>query len=372
MKRSLALFRLSLLLALVICLPPAFAQTNSGELHLKVTDPSGLPVKTSVQIASQANQYQKTLLTDDQGALVVQRLPFGVYLIKVQQSGFADYTESIQISSGLPVDHSVKLVLSSVSTTVTVTADSTLIDPDQAGAVSQIGTETIQKRLDSLPGRSLQDLVNSQPGWLYEGNAVLHPRGSEYQTQFVVDGIPLQDNRSPSFGPALEADDVQSMSIYTAGFPAEYGRKMGGVIEVNTVPDTRQGFHGQAILSGGSFDTAGAFVQGTYGWGNNAFSASATTDMTNHYLNPVVVAELQQYRHYRRLLSRILPPIYAKRSLELVRPARTFALRHPERANTAVSGPAADGRQLRNDGNRLLPAQLFSPRRTELSRHGAG
>ncbi len=48
----------------------------------------------------------------------------------------------------------------------------------------------------------MQDLVNSQPGWLYEGNAVLHPRGSEYQTQFVVDGIPLTDNRSPGFGPA--------------------------------------------------------------------------------------------------------------------------------------------------------------------------
>ena len=50
--------------------------------------------------------------------------------------------------------------------------------------------------------------MNSQPGWLYEGNAVLHPRGSEYQTQFVVDGIPLTDNRSPSFGPEIEADDV--------------------------------------------------------------------------------------------------------------------------------------------------------------------
>jgi hypothetical protein len=57
--------------------------------------------------------------------------------------------------------------------------------------------------LTALPGRSMQDLVNSQPGWLYEGNAVLHPRGSEYQTQFVVDGIPLTDNRSPSFGPEL-------------------------------------------------------------------------------------------------------------------------------------------------------------------------
>ena len=59
----------------------------------------------------------------------------------------------------------------------------------------------------------------SQPGWLYEGNAVLHPRGSEYQTQFVVDGIPFTDNRSPSFGPEVEADDVQSMSIFTAGYP---------------------------------------------------------------------------------------------------------------------------------------------------------
>jgi hypothetical protein len=25
------------------------------------------------------------------------------------------------------------------------------------------------------------------------------------------------------------------MSIYTAGIPAEYGRKMGGVVEVNTL-----------------------------------------------------------------------------------------------------------------------------------------
>ena len=79
--------------------------------------------------------------------------------------------------------------------------------------------------------------MNSQPGWLYEGNAVLHPRGSEYQTQLVVDGIPLTDNRSPSFGPEIEADDVQSMSIYTAGIPAEYGRKMGGVVEMVTTQE---------------------------------------------------------------------------------------------------------------------------------------
>jgi hypothetical protein len=164
----------------------------------------------------------------------------------------------------------------------------TLIDPDQAGSVSQIGSGFIQDRLSSVPGRDLQDLVNSQPGWLYEGNAVLHPRGSEYQTQFVVDGIPLTDNRSPSFGPAIEADDVQSISIYTAGIPAEYGRKMGGVVEVNTLQDPAAGFHGQAVLSGGSFDSAGAFAKGQYVWGKNTLGGSASGSMTGHYLNPVV------------------------------------------------------------------------------------
>ena len=86
-----------------------------------------------------------------------------------------------------------------------------MIDPYRAGSVNEIGLQTIENRLTALPGRSMQDLVNSQPGWLYEGNAVLHPRGSEYQTQFVIDGIPLTDNRSPSFGPEVEADDVESL-----------------------------------------------------------------------------------------------------------------------------------------------------------------
>ncbi len=90
----------------------------------------------------------------------------------------------------------------------------------------------------------MQDLVNSQPGWLYEGNAVLHPRGAEYQTQFVVDGIPLTDNRSPGLGPEIDADDVDSVSVYTAGIPAEFGRKMGGVIEVNTLKEAKPGMHG--------------------------------------------------------------------------------------------------------------------------------
>jgi hypothetical protein len=281
LRRFVALF----LLTAVSALP----QSNSGELRLTVTDPAGLAVKASVQITSEANQYRNTLETDEDGKLDIQRLPYGVYQLEVIRRGFASASESLQIRSSIPTEHAVQLKLPSVSESVMVTSAATLINPDQAGSVNQIGSGTVQNRLGSLPGRTLQDLVNSQPGWLYEGNAVLHPRGSEYQTQFVVDGIPLTDNRSPSFGPEIDADDVRSMTIYTAGIPAEYGRKMGGVVELNTLEDSQPGFHGQVVLFGGSFDTGGSFAQGQYTWGKNTFDASASGGMTDHYLNPVVI-----------------------------------------------------------------------------------
>ena len=275
-------------LCLLWCALPLFSQSNTGELRIKVTDPSGTGVHCSVDLASEANQYHSTLDTDDLGSLDVQRLPYGVYQLTIKQAGFAEASESIDVRSSIPIEHAIHLQLPSVSASVTVKTEDTLINPDQASSSSEIGSETIENRVSSSPGRSLQDLVNSQPGWIYEGNAVLHPRGSEYQTQFVVDGVPLTDNRSPSFGPEIEADDVQSMTIYTAGFPAEYGRKMGGVVELNTLEDLQRGFHGQAVLSGGSFATAGAFFEGQYLWGKNALGGSASGDTTDRYLNPVV------------------------------------------------------------------------------------
>ena len=275
-------------LAIVPIALPLFAQSNAGELRLKVTDPHGLGVKGTVELVSEVNEYHNTLVTDENGTLIAKRLPFGMYRVQIQQAGFAQVSAPVEIRSAIPIEYSIKLSLASVTTSVTVQDADTLIDPYRAGSTNEIGPQTIQTRMTSLPGRSLQDLVNSEPGWLYEGNAVLHPRGSEYQTQFVVDGIPLIDNRSPSFGPEMGADDVDSLNVYTAGIPAEFGRNMGGVIEVNTLKDTQAGLHGQTVLSGGSFDTAAAFAQAQYAWKGNTLGGSASGNMTGHYLNPVV------------------------------------------------------------------------------------
>ena len=59
MKRFAAVF--------FFCALPLFCQSNSGELRLKVTDPSGLGVKTTVQIVSEANQYRNTLVNHRPG-----------------------------------------------------------------------------------------------------------------------------------------------------------------------------------------------------------------------------------------------------------------------------------------------------------------
>ncbi len=267
---------------------PLFAQSKTGELRLRVTDPAGLGVKSSVELVSESNQFHHTFYTDDAGFLDAQRLPFGIYRLGVSREGFAAVSQSIDIHSALPQEVSVKLSVAAVHTSVTVSDKDTLVDPERVGTVNEIGSQAIQDRPTSLPGRSLQDLVNAQPGWLYEGNAVLHPRGSEYQTQFVVNGVPLTDNRSPGLGPELEADNVESMNVYTAGIPAEYGRKMGGIVEVNTARDNREGLHGQVVLSGGSFETVGGYTLLQYLAGKNMFGISADGALTSRYLNPPV------------------------------------------------------------------------------------
>ena len=268
---------------------PLLGQSNAGELRLKVADPHGLGVKASVTLSSDAAQLHRSLVTDDAGLLTTRNLPFGPYQLKVESDGFSPFSGRIEIRSALPTEYLVKLSIAALSTAVNVTAESPLLDPSQTTSSNRLDTQAITARATSLPGRSLPDLVNSQPGWVYEGSATLHPRGSEYQTQFVVDGVPLTDNRSPSAGIDIEADDVDSLTIYTAGIPAEYGRKMGGVVEVDTSKDDRPGLHGQAVMSGGSFGTANAYVLAQYGWGKNALAVNGDAALTDRYLNPPVL-----------------------------------------------------------------------------------
>lgn len=265
-----------------------FGQVNSGELRLTVVDPSGLALQGAVELVSEANHVRERLQTDQQGSLIARRLPFGKYHVSVTREGFAPFAGVIEIGSALPTPYHVTLSVAAVQSQVTVTAGETLLDTHQAVAMNRVGAVALSQRMTSLPGRSLPDLVNAQPGWLLEANGILHPRGSEFQTQFVVDGLPMTDNRSPAFAPEIGAGDVRGMSILTGGYPAEYGRKLGGVIEIVTAGQDRPGFHGGAALTAGSFATRSIDLSGAYSRKQTTMTLSAGVAATDRYLDPPV------------------------------------------------------------------------------------
>src|SRR6266403_2540815 len=267
----------------------AEAQRVRGELHIEVHDLQGAAVGPSGELVSEANQFRRAFMIGPDGHYVAQDLPFGVYRLSLRANGFAPWSNLVEIRSEVPVHASITLGVAPVTTQVQVNDSATLVDANRTGTIYSVGQQAIEENLAARPGRSLSDPVNDQPGWLYAGNGTLHPRGSEYDVQYVFDGLPLTQNRSPAFAPAFDADDVESMRVLTANFPAEYGRKLGGIIEITTAKDMPRGIHGQINAGGGSYSTVTGSAALSYAAGKNRFSFGGDGFHTDRYLDPPVL-----------------------------------------------------------------------------------
>ncbi|MFI5056560.1 MAG: TonB-dependent receptor [Candidatus Acidiferrales bacterium] len=267
----------------------AAAQRSRGELHIEVRDPQGAALASAAELVSKANQFRRTFQVGVEGRYVLQDLPFGVYRLSLTAEGFAPWTDLLEIRSEVPVRIAITLGVAPVTTQVRVSDSATLVDPYRTGTLYTIGQQTVSEHAAVQPGRELLDLVAAQPGWVYEANGVLHPRGSEYDVQFVVDGLPLTQNRSPAFAPSMDADDVESMRMLTANYPAEYGRKLGGVVELTTEKDVPAGFHARFDAGGGSFSNANGAAAISYLRQKDRFSVSGTGFHTDRYLDPPVL-----------------------------------------------------------------------------------
>ncbi len=279
MRKYLAIH---LLLAGTACL----AQVFQGELRLLVVDASGSPVEATVELSSRSSQTLQTLNTDLSGRQMFKGLPFGRYRVQVQRSGFAPASRLVTIESQFPREEKFTLSLAAMSSSVDVSA--TLTDPREPGSRNYIGADELQKRPISFPGRTVLDLVLQQPGWVQEGSGVVHPRGVDGGTQYLIDGFPITDVRSPAFAPELNVENFASMNILTSGFPAEYGRRLGGIVEVDTKRDFAAGWHGEGAAEGGSFDTGGGYLATNYARGATSFGLSGRYSATDRYLDPPV------------------------------------------------------------------------------------
>ena len=269
---------------------PASAQLSAGQLRLTIADATGLALPASGTLTSDGSQTRRDFDTNGAGTFTFDRLPLGTYRLTVSSPGFAPRTELVELHSALPREIRLVLDVAPVATSVSVTDRATLLDAHRTGVAYAVGAQQLREQPSSAPGRELLDLVNLQPGWLMESNGVLHPRGSEYQTLFVVDGVPIDDNRSPAFAPELPDAEVEAISVISGTFPAEYGRKLGGVVDVITSKDIRQGFHGSVETGAGSFGMGTVFASGGYGWDRRALTVSTGASRTDRYLDPPTVS----------------------------------------------------------------------------------
>ncbi len=285
-RRRLPRAALACFFAVLSWAAAAPAQVMDGRLDVRTLDAAGGAVSAQVEIVGRSPEFLASLATDEAGFVALRRIPPGVYRLTVRHPDFEDFEQRIEIRSAVPQSVEAVLRVRAVREQVLVESVVPLLDPAQPSRTLRSSRLRLDQTLGTTLGRSTVDVVTSMPGWLLEANAVLHPRGSEYDTQYVVDGMPLYDNRSIAFAPAFENNEFEAVSIFTAGIPAEYGRRLGGVIALDTRRASSRGRRTEIDLRGGSFDTYIGALTHQYAADRTVVSVGLQGGATDRYLDP--------------------------------------------------------------------------------------
>ena len=321
---------------------PAYAQRLTGEIRVFVSDPAGLSLPARIELTGRVTHLQRVVDGDTSGSTVLAGIPFGPYELSITHPNFRRHARSIDVQSELPVDIRITLELAGAATTVVVREAPALLDPHSTGPVHYIGTEAIRTRRTTVPSRSLLELVETQPGWVLEANGILHPRGSEYNVQHVVDGMPLTDNRSPGFAPPLEAGDLEYVRILTGNYPAEFGRKLGGIVEAARERPAAPGAHARVAVQAGSFDTRAAHTSLQLKRGGTSGAFSADVSQTDRYLDPPVPENYTNRGSLGGLLARLERDVDDRNRLRALVSHRRTAFLVPNETSQQAAGQRQD------------------------------
>ncbi len=274
MHRSVFLRIFAVFLVLTALLPSAKAyQSNSGTISGAVTDPSGAVVPgATVEMANHVTGYTRTTTTDSSGQFRFYNVPFNPYRVSVTAKGFGSTTQSIDISSIVPITLPIRLNVAGGDTTVDVDTGADLIEND-----STFHTDVDRSVIDKMPiesqSSSLSSIVTlSSPGVAADSNGLFHGLGDHAENSFSIDGQPITDQQSKVFSNQLPSDAVQSLEVIGGAPTAEYGDKTSLIIKATT--RSGQGVttpHGSIALDYGTFGTAtidGNIAYGGPKWGN--------------------------------------------------------------------------------------------------------
>ncbi|MBV9441074.1 MAG: carboxypeptidase regulatory-like domain-containing protein, partial [Acidobacteriaceae bacterium] len=237
----------------------------------RVTDPSGAVIQgAQVSVRNADTNAVSSAETDRDGRFRFSYLQVGRYLLTVSHPGFASASQSLTLTVGSSFEIPVSLGLVTKSTNLTVTAEAAVLE----AARSQIAGTVQQAEIRSLPlnGRNLLDVALLIPGvsptntganQLFAETAASPGQGISIDSQrnlsnsFVVDGLSDNDDASGLTGAFYGLDIVNEFQVVTSGGQAEFGRALGGYVNIVTKSGTNS-LHGDAYgyLRNQRFDAA--------------------------------------------------------------------------------------------------------------------
>lgn len=245
---------------------------NAGSITGTVTDTTGAIIPgASVTVLNPVSGLSRTSVADSEGRFQFSNLPLNPYHLSVAMSGFASYSQDVQVRSLVPVVVKVGLAIGAASTVIDVTG-SDLVESESTFH-TDIDRDTINKLPLESQSSSLSSLVTlSSPGVAADSNGLFHGLGDHASNSFSIDGQPITDQQSKVFSNQIPSNSIQSMEVISGAPPAEYGGKTSLVIQVTT--RSGQGVTkptGSVTTSYGTFGSATGAVDLSYGgksWGN--------------------------------------------------------------------------------------------------------
>jgi len=243
-----------LLLSMLTAAPASmFGQTAAGTLTGIVADPTGAVIAGLSVTATHVDTGTKIIGTTSQtGNYTIPQMLVGRYVITVAQAGFKTFRqENVIIAAAQTLRLDITMEVGTNSESVTVTAESTLLQADSGAIVHNIISDQIQN-LPVLPAtifiRDPLQTVMTLPGSVYSGLPGIVDRMNGLPTgtyEYKVDGEPVTNTQAPTITTRenISPDALQEVAVQTSAFNAEYGAVSGTLFNMILKSGTNH-YHG--------------------------------------------------------------------------------------------------------------------------------
>ncbi len=222
----------------------SWAQGNTADLNGVVTDPSGSVMKDAkVTVTNVSTEASRNATTDSGGRYSFVQLPPGRYKLTVDAgASFSLFeTPELQLTVGATAAYDAQMRLHGQTEAVEVTGTTALVETQK----TEVSQTVDARRIDNLPinGRNYINftLTNSQtsrdaaPSIGAAPTSGLNFGGQRARSNEVsVDGADAVDNSTNGIRTTVSQEAVQEFQLILSNYNAEYGRAMGGVVNIVT------------------------------------------------------------------------------------------------------------------------------------------